>query len=96
MTEPYKGILPIAPTIFHDNGDLDLMDLRAVSESGREAEEAREVHSAESDTLVQSRYKRVRGSVLGLVRSLLLATTSASLHHTPTVKASSILMQQYF
>lgn len=24
MTEPYKGILPIAPTIFHDNGDLDI------------------------------------------------------------------------
>lgn len=24
MTEPYKGIIPIAPTIFHDNGDLDL------------------------------------------------------------------------
>ncbi|RYE31931.1 MAG: dihydrodipicolinate synthase family protein, partial [Hyphomicrobiales bacterium] len=23
MTEPYKGILPIAPTIFHENGDLD-------------------------------------------------------------------------
>lgn len=24
MTEPYKGIFPIAPTIFHDNGDLDI------------------------------------------------------------------------
>ena len=24
MTEPYKGILPIAPTIFHENGDLDV------------------------------------------------------------------------
>lgn len=24
MTEPYKGILPIAPTIFRDNGDLDI------------------------------------------------------------------------
>jgi 4-hydroxy-tetrahydrodipicolinate synthase len=23
MTEPYKGIIPIAPTIFHENGDLD-------------------------------------------------------------------------
>jgi 2-keto-3-deoxy-L-arabinonate dehydratase len=24
MTEAYKGIFPIAPTIFHDNGDLDI------------------------------------------------------------------------
>lgn len=24
MTEVYKGIFPIAPTIFHDNGDLDI------------------------------------------------------------------------
>lgn len=24
MTESYKGILPIAPTIFHENGDLDV------------------------------------------------------------------------
>lgn len=23
MSEPYKGIIPIAPTIFHENGDLD-------------------------------------------------------------------------
>lgn len=23
MTEPYKGIIPIAPTIFHENGDVD-------------------------------------------------------------------------
>ncbi len=30
MTEPYKGILPIAPTIFHDNGDLDLEGNRRV------------------------------------------------------------------
>jgi len=30
MTEPYKGILPIAPTIFHDNGDLDIEGNRRV------------------------------------------------------------------
>lgn len=30
MTEPYKGILPIAPTIFHDNGDLDVEGNRRV------------------------------------------------------------------
>ncbi|MET3892589.1 dihydrodipicolinate synthase/N-acetylneuraminate lyase [Bosea sp. OAE506] len=30
MTEPYKGILPIAPTIFHDNGDVDLDGNRRV------------------------------------------------------------------
>lgn len=30
MTEPYKGIIPIAPTIFHDNGDLDLEGNRRV------------------------------------------------------------------
>jgi hypothetical protein len=23
MSEPYKGIIPIAPTVFHENGDLD-------------------------------------------------------------------------
>jgi len=30
MTEPYKGVLPIAPTIFHENGDLDLEGNRRV------------------------------------------------------------------
>ena len=30
MSEPYKGILPIAPTIFHDNGDLDIEGNRRV------------------------------------------------------------------
>jgi len=30
MTEPYEGILPIAPTIFHENGDLDLEGNRRV------------------------------------------------------------------
>lgn len=30
MTEPYKGILPIAPTIFHENGDLDIEGNRRV------------------------------------------------------------------
>lgn len=30
MSEPYKGIIPIAPTIFHDNGDLDLEGNRRV------------------------------------------------------------------
>lgn len=32
MSEPYKGILPIAPTIFHDNGDLDIEGNRRVME----------------------------------------------------------------
>lgn len=30
MTEPYNGVLPIAPTIFHENGDLDLEGNRRV------------------------------------------------------------------
>ncbi len=30
MTEPYKGVLPIAPTIFHENGDLDAEGNRRV------------------------------------------------------------------
>ena len=30
MTEPYKGIIPIVPTIFHENGDLDLEGNRRV------------------------------------------------------------------
>ncbi|MGW9331331.1 dihydrodipicolinate synthase family protein [Bosea sp. NPDC055594] len=30
MTEVYKGIFPIAPTIFHDNGDLDIEGNRRV------------------------------------------------------------------
>jgi 2-keto-3-deoxy-L-arabinonate dehydratase len=30
MTEPYKGVLPIAPTIFHENGDLDIEGNRRV------------------------------------------------------------------
>lgn len=30
MTEPYKGIIPIVPTIFHENGDLDVEGNRRV------------------------------------------------------------------
>jgi len=30
MNEPYSGILPIAPTVFHENGDLDLAGNRRV------------------------------------------------------------------
>lgn len=30
MTEPYKGIIPIVPTIFHENGDLDIEGNRRV------------------------------------------------------------------
>lgn len=30
MNEPYRGILPIAPVVFHDNGDLDIDGNRRV------------------------------------------------------------------
>ena len=30
MSEPYKGIIPIAPTIFHENGDLDIEGNRRI------------------------------------------------------------------
>lgn len=30
MSEPYRGIIPIAPTVFHDNGDLDVQGNRRV------------------------------------------------------------------
>jgi hypothetical protein len=30
MTKPYRGVLPIAPTPFKENGDLDLDGMRRV------------------------------------------------------------------
>ncbi|MET0652552.1 MAG: dihydrodipicolinate synthase family protein, partial [Hyphomicrobiaceae bacterium] len=30
MTKPYRGVLPIAPTPFAENGDLDLDGMRRV------------------------------------------------------------------